>query len=104
MKEDAKAIIKYRLERARESLRDATKLFNEGSLHSTVNRIYYAMFYSVNALLLTKNLSSFKHAGVRALFNREFVNKEKIDKVYGRFYSEIFEKRLVGDYKDSSEF
>lgn len=93
MREETKTIIKYRLERAKEFLKDANRLFSRGSLHSTVNRIYYAMFYSVNALLLSRNLSSSKHSGVRALFNMEFVNKEYIDRNYGKFYSEISEKR-----------
>ena len=104
MKDETKTIIRYRLERSRESLKDAVSLFKEGSLHSAVNRIYYAMFYSVNALLLTKNLSSSRHSGVRALFHKEFVNKGEVDEVYGKFYSEIFEKRQVGDYRDLVEF
>jgi uncharacterized protein (UPF0332 family) len=103
VKERIETIIKYRLERAKESMGDAKQLFENGSLHSVVNRIYYAMFYSVIALLLTRHLSS-KHSGVRALFNREFVNKGKLDKDSGRFYSEIFEKRQKGDYKDLVEF
>ena len=57
MNENTKTIIRYRLKRARECLMDANSLFNSESLHSTVNRIYYAMYYSINALLLTKNLS-----------------------------------------------
>lgn len=104
MKETTKTIIRYKFERARESLTDAKQLFERGSLHATVNRIYYAMFYSVNALLLTKNLSSAKHSGVRSLFSKEFINKGTVDKELGRFYSEIFEKRQKGDYKDFVEF
>lgn len=104
MKETTKAIITYKLERARESLTDAKQLYESGSLHATVNRIYYAMFYSVNALLLTKNLSSAKHSGVRSLFSKEFINTGIVDKPFGRFYSEIFEKRQKSDYKDFVEF
>ena len=104
MKETTKTLIKYRLGRAGESLADARTLFNNGSLYSTVNRIYYAMFYSVNAILLTKNLSSSKHGGVKALFSREFVNRGLVDRDYGRFYSEIFEMRQKCDYRDLVEF
>ncbi len=62
------------------------------------------MFYSVTALLLTENLSSPKHSGIKALFNKEFVNKGLVDKDSGRFYSEMFERRQKGDYKDFTEF
>jgi len=104
MKEETKTVIIYRLERANESLRDAKNLFEGKSLNSSVNRIYYAMFYAVNALLLTKNLSSSRHSGVRVLFFKEFVNKREVEEKDGEFYSEIFEKRQLGDYKDMVRF
>lgn len=104
MSDASKTIIKYRMSRARESIEDARQLLDRGSLNSTVNRMYYSMFYSVIALLLTENLSSPKHSGVRAIFNKEFVNKKIIDRDTGKFYSEIFEKRQKGDYKDLVTF
>src|SRR3989338_7970246 len=75
-----------------------------GKLFSTVNRIYYASFYAVSALLLTKGLSAPKHSGAIALFNREFVNRGILDKELGRFYNEIFEYRHKADYRDMTEF
>ncbi len=104
MKEATITLIKYRLERAKESLQDAKLLFKHAKLYSTVNRIYYAMFYSVNALLLSQNLSSSTHSGVKALFSKEFVNKGLLDKELGKFYSKIFQKRQKGDYEDLIEF
>jgi uncharacterized protein (UPF0332 family) len=62
------------------------------------------MFYSVNGLLLSKNLSSSKHSGIRSLFNKEFVNKGLIDKKLGKFYSKMFAERKGGDYKDFIKF
>ncbi len=47
LKDATKAVIEYRLKRARESLSDAQHLLQSNSLLSSVNRIYYAMFYSV---------------------------------------------------------
>ncbi|MGM0365838.1 MAG: HEPN domain-containing protein [Actinomycetota bacterium] len=103
MKRELIDLIKYRLEKSKETLQDAKILFEKASLSSTVNRIYYAMFYAVNGLLLSKNLSS-KHSGVRSLFNKEFVNKKLIDKKLGKFYSRMFEERQEGDYKDFVKF
>ena len=97
-------LIKYRLQKSKETLQDARIMFEKASLTSTVNRIYYAMFYAVNGLLLSNNLSSSKHSGVRSLFNREFVKKGLVDKKRGKFYSKIFEERQEGDYKDFVEF
>jgi len=58
----------------------------------------------VNALLISKGLSSSKHSGVRALFNREFINKGLVAKENGRFYFEMFKRRQAGDYRDFIEF
>ena len=73
MKEE---IIKYRRERAKETLEDAKILFENKRLRSTVNRIYYALFYEVTALLFSRNLSSPKHSGIISIFNKEFIKKK----------------------------
>ena len=93
MKNELADLIKYRLEKSKETLQDARVLFEKASLSSAVNRIYYAMFYAVSGLLLSNDLSSSKHSGVRSLFNKEFVNKGLFDKELGKFYSKIFEER-----------
>ena len=104
MKEKRKDLIKYRLMRANETLEDGRILFKNGKLFFTVNRLYYAMFYAVNALLLTKGLSSAKRSGVLGLFNKEFVKEGIVEKESGRFYNEIFGFRQKADYKDLVEF
>lgn len=104
MKPEMVELIKYRLERAKETHTDAKKYYESTSLVSTVNRIYYAMFYAANALLALKGFSSSKHIGVRSIFNREFVKKGLIDKKMGKFYSDMFDNRQVGDYKDFVTF
>jgi len=97
-------LVKYRLEKAKNTLSDAKKYIKDATPESTVNRIYYAMFYAVNALLIAKGLSSSKHSGVRALFNKEFVNEGLVEKEFGGFYSEMFDNRQEGDYKDFVTF
>jgi len=97
-------LAKYRLEKAQNTLSDAKKYIEEATPESTVNRIYYAMFYAVNALLIVNELSSSKHSGVRAIFNKEFINKGSIKKELGKFYSEMFDNRQEGDYKDFVKF
>ena len=104
MRKEYVDLAKYRLEKAKNTLHDAQKYCAEATFSSTVNRIYYAMFYAVNALLITKGLSSSKHSGVRALFNKEFVNKGVVDKETGKFFADIFVNRQEGDYKDFVEF
>lgn len=81
MRQEFINLSKYRMEKTKNTLLDAKKYITSATMDFTVNRIYYAMFYSVNALIITKGLSSSKHAGVRALFNKEFVNKGLISRI-----------------------
>jgi len=97
-------LTKYRLEKAQNTLSDAKKYIEEATPESTVNRIYYAMFYAVNALLIANGLSSTKHSGVRAIFNKEFINEGLVKKELGKFYSEMFDNRQEGDYRDFVKF
>ncbi len=61
-----KDLIAYRLQRARETLEDARILAKAARWNTCVNRLYYACFYAISALLATKGLASSKHSGVRA--------------------------------------
>lgn len=97
-------LINYRRTKAKDTLEDAKIMFNKVSLFTTVNRIYYAIFYEVLALLLTKDLSSSKHSGLRALFNREFVKSKIVKAEYADFYNRMFDFRQKGDYGDFVEF
>ncbi|MCD6232550.1 HEPN domain-containing protein [Candidatus Aerophobetes bacterium] len=104
MKQEFIDLARYRLEKARNTLSDAKKYINNATLESTVNRIYYAMFYAVNALLITKGLASSKHSGVLGLFNREVIKKGLIERRFGKFYSDMLNNRQEGDYKDFVKF
>ena len=97
--EDKISFINYRLERANETIGEAESNLNLNYLKLTVNRIYYAMFYAVEALLLTKDISSSKHSGVRSFFHKDFIKEGLVDIKYGEFYDEMFNKREAGDYE-----
>jgi len=97
-------LIHYRREKSRETLEDAHLLFHAGRLFSTLNRIYYALFYQVMALLLTKDLSSAKHTGIRALFNEHFIRTGKVSVELGKFFSRMYDFRQKGDYADFVKF
>ena len=80
MIEWSKDLVLYRMTRANETLEDARILANAGRWNACVNRLYYACFYAVSALLVRHGLSSSKHTGVRSLFNRHYVKTGKVPK------------------------
>ncbi len=94
----------YRITRVNETMEDARVLANAGRWNACVNRLYYACFYAVSALLVRHGISSSKHTGVRSLFNRHYGKTGKIPKDLARIYNDLFERRQEGDYIDFVRF
>ena len=93
-------LVRYRLERAEESLQETEVLIAAGKTKGAVNRLYYSMFYAVTALLETGDFSSSKHSCVRSLFNHHYVKTGVVSSDTGDFFNRIFEDRHKGDYMD----
>ena len=104
MNEQERALIAYRMERAHETITEATILRDAGHVNAYVNRLYYACFYAVSALLLTKGFSTSKHGYLRSLFHRECVKTGHLPEELGRFFDLLFDSRQAGDYADFVEF
>ena len=100
MTQGSEDLVKYKLERSGETLEEAKIMLRSSHLFGAANRIYYACFYAVSALLLSKDLSSHKHSGVLSLFNRHFVKTGLIPVELGKFYSRLFDTRIESDYAD----
>jgi len=104
MTENRKALIEYRLTQARDSIREADVLDQSGmSRRSVMNRLYYAMFYAVLALLQEKEMGTSKHSGAIALFDREFVKTGAFPKEMSKALHWAFELRQKGDYMEETE-
>ena len=97
-------LVLHRIQRARESLEDARVLAKASRWNACVNRLYYACFYVVSALLMKGHLSSVKHTGVRSLFNRHYVKTGEVPRDLACIYNDLFERRQEGDYLDFVSF
>ena len=99
-KEQKQTLIKYRLDRANESIKAAQLLFENKLFTPAMNRIYYSMFYSVQALLVLNEKAFSKHGQVKAYFNREFIKAGIFPKEFGKLFNTVFEYRQKFDYVD----
>jgi len=104
MKGSKKDLIKYRLSRARETFEAAQILAENDKWNSTINRLYYAAYYAISALLLSKDLSPTTHNGVKQKFSEFFIKEELIPKEFGKIFSQLFTWRQKGDYDDLFDF
>ncbi|GHT23537.1 UPF0332 protein [Bacteroidia bacterium] len=98
--ESKQALTNYRLQRAKETLLEADVLIQGEFYNAVVNRLYYACYYVVIALLLKNDISAQTHQGVKQMFSLHFIVTKKIENTYSRFYSQLFNDRISGDYDD----
>lgn len=101
--QDRIELANYRIKRAKDTLLEIN-LHIENKLWSTaVNRLYYACYYAVSALLVKNNIGAQTHGDTRQMFGLHFIKTGLIPKESGKFYTDIFDKRQTGDYDDFVE-
>lgn len=97
-------LINYRINRAEETLQEAEILAESKRWNTTVNRLYYACFYIISALLVKNNLKHGTHEGTKSQFGLHFVKKGIVSLENSKFYSRLYEKRGEADYEDFIQF
>jgi uncharacterized protein (UPF0332 family) len=102
--ESREALSAYRLQRAKETLLEADALISGEFYNAAVNRLYYACYYAVIALLIKNNITAQTHQGVRQMFSLHFIVTGKILQHYSSFYSRLFNDRISGDYDDYVQY
>lgn len=98
--DEKKTLIDYRLERANESIKAAELMLENEMYIPAMNRIYYSMFYAVQALLILKENAFSKHGQVKGFFNKVFIKTGVFPKEFGKLFNTVFEYRQKFDYVD----
>lgn len=96
--------IKYRLEKADETIVVTKLLIKNKMWNSAVNRLYYSAYYAVSALLVQGELNTKTHTGVKTQFFLNYVKTGIIELELGKVYSDLFDWRQKGDYGDFFDF
>lgn len=94
------ALVKYRIERAEETLAEVPILQQNAFLSTAINRMYYASFYAASALLLKEHHNVSTHQGVKQQLGLHFIATGRLSRDLGKFFSQIFEARHSCDYDD----
>ena len=87
-----------RLNQAKQTTGEVSKLIEADLLSVAVNRIYYGIFYSLTALALRYEYQSSKHFQLMGWFNQNFVKPGLIEVKYGKILRDAFKNRSDGDY------
>jgi len=102
--EAQKTMIGLWLKKADEALASAELEVNAGHTGFAVNRLYYACFYAVTALLLRDGKQFARHSAVKSEFVRSYVKPGQVDARWNRFYQKLFDDRQEGDYVPTVSF
>jgi len=96
--------VQYRIETAYKTYEAAKVLADNGFWNSAVNRLYYALFYAVNALLVFSEIPTKSHSATKSQFSMHFIKTGRLDKRYGRLLSQLFDWRQKGDYENVFDY
>ena len=100
VEDNRKDIVAYRIERAYTALEQAKLNLTLNCLEVTANRLYYAAYYVVSALLIANKIPAHSHEGNVTQFGLHFVKTGKVDREEGKLLSHLLTMRLKGDYSD----
>ncbi|MCG2726052.1 MAG: HEPN domain-containing protein [Elusimicrobia bacterium] len=87
------------IRKAEEDIKAVEMLLKQKFYRIAVSRSYYAMFYIVEAILLTKNLSYSSHRAVISFFGKEFIKTKIFNPKFGFILRDTFDLRQNGDYE-----
>ncbi len=94
------AFAKYRLERAKETLKSSILLYENKDLAGAINRAYYSIFYAIRAVLAVESMDFKRHKDVIAYFNKNYIKTEKFPRKIGSKIAQAQTIREDSDYDD----
>ena len=96
--EERRIIVQLELEKAQSIMAQIENLKMLGYWDNIANRLYYAIFHAVSALLINDGHSVNTHKGVVVLFGQYYVRTGVFDMEDGKLYSQLQTMREKGDY------
>lgn len=91
---------KYRIDKAKQTLKAAEELLNTNKYLDSINRSYYAIFHITRALFAIDEFDTRKHSGVISYFNKNYVKTGLIEKDYSVIIMSAEKLRGRSDYDD----
>lgn len=90
----------YRLSLAKETLANARMCLDNRFYRDCINRSYYAVFYSIKAILAIEGIDFKRHKDAVAYFNKAYVATGIFPREVGKRLGRIKMMREESDYSD----
>lgn len=92
--------VKYRMETAKENIESAQILLDANKVKPAANRVYYAVFHAMRAILAIDGVDFKHHSGVISYFRKEYIKTGKFDKRFSDIIGITSMIRSGSDYDD----
>ena len=99
--EDRKVLVILELEKSDKTLAEMEVQLQNRLWGLAANRLYYALFHAVSALLISERHEVGTHRGAVNKFSLFFVKSELFSVAEGKLYSQLQKLREDGDYNCS---
>ena len=96
--EDRKIMVSLELEKADSTFAEYEGLVEKGYWNTLANRLYYALFHAVSALLISDGREVASHKGAAIRFHQYYVREGIFSVDEGAFYSQMETLREKADY------
>lgn len=95
---ERRIIVNREIEKSKRTFEDVLFCAQEGKWEAAANRLYYALFHAMAALLVSDGHQVKSHRGILAMFGEHYVRTEIFSKQDGALLSELVIMRDNADY------
>lgn len=96
--EERDTLVALELKKARETYEDIGILIAANRLNGAANRMYYAVFHAICALLINDGHHVNTHKGSHAMFSQYYIRTGILPREYGQLYNQLQTMREESDY------
>jgi len=96
--EERNTLVALELKKAIETYEDIGVLIDANRLNGAANRMYYAVFHAVCALLIHDGHQVNTHKGSHALFSQHYIKTGILPREYGQLYNQLQTMCEESDY------
>ena len=101
--EERMTMVQLEMERAKRTFQEVEILKEAGLWYGVSNRLYYAVFHAVSALLIHDGYQVRTHYGSHALLGQQYIKTGLLPADYGKLYNQLQTMREQSDYNCAFE-
>ena len=96
--QERKIIVELEIEKSKQIMKEIPLLENAQLWNTICNRLYYAAFHALSALLISEGHPVSTHQGAVILLHQYYIKTQRLSRECGTFYSQLQRLREESDY------